>query len=527
MTTTSTPRAGRREWIGLAVLALPTLLLALDLSVLYLALPHLAADLEPDSTQLLWIMDIYGFMIAGFLITMGTLGDRIGRRRLLLIGAAAFGLASVAAAWSTSPEMLIATRALLGVAGATLMPSTLSLIRTMFADARQRSMAIAVWMTCFMVGTAIGPVVGGLLLELFWWGAVFLLGVPVMAVLLIAGPLLLPEYRAERAARLDPLSVLLSLATILPIVYGLKHVTAHGLGLPVLLAALVGLAAGTLFVRRQRRLADPLVDLRLFRAREFSAVLGVLLFASMTVGGIMLFATQYLQLVEERSPLRAGLWLLPHTGAMIVGSMLAPVLAQKIRPGLVVGAGLGISAVGYVLLTQVHADGGLALAVTGLVITWFGFAPAMVLGTDLVVGAAPAERAGSASALSETSTELSVALGIAVLGSVGTAVYRGRMDGVDLPAEATEPARDSLLGAVDAAARLPADVAASVLAPARDAFMAGFGAAAWVAAGIVAVLGVVAALLLRDVRPTGAAEAADAADAAAETDERAPQAARG
>ncbi len=509
MTAPTAPRAGRREWIGLAVLALPTLLLSLDLSVLYLALPHLGAALQPDSTELLWILDIYGFMIAGFLVTMGTLGDRIGRRRLLLIGAAAFGLASIAAAWSTSPEMLIATRALLGIAGATLMPSTLSLISNMFADAKQRSMAIGVWMTCFMVGTAIGPVVGGLVLELFWWGAVFLLGVPVMVVLLIAGPLLLPEYRPERAGRLDPLSVVLSLAAILPVVYGLKAFAADGPGAVAIGAVLAGLACAVLFVHRQRRLDDPLVDLRLFRARSFSTALGVLLFASLTVGGIMLFATQYLQLVEDRSPLRAGLWLLPHTGAMILGSLLAPMLAQRIRPGVVVGAGLAISTVGYLLLTQVQAEGGLALAVTGLCVTWFGFAPSVVLGTDLVVGSAPPERAGSASALSETSTELSVALGIAILGSVGTAVYRSRMDGTALPPEAAGPARDSLTGAADAAGQLPGDVAAGVLAPARDAFMAGFGAASWVAAGIVATLGVLAVLLLRDVVPTGADPAAE------------------
>ncbi len=225
--------AGRREWIGLAVLTLPTLLLALDESVLFLALPRLGSDLAPSSAQLLWIMDIYGFMIAGFLVTMGTLGDRIGRRRLLLLGAAGFGVASVVAAYSTSPEMLIVTRALLGIAGATLMPSTLALISNMFRDPQQRSLAIGGWMAAFTGGFMIGPLIGGTLLEHFWWGSVFLMGVPVMALLLAVGPVLLPEYRAAEAGRLDLVSVALSLAAILPVIYGLKQNCSTALKRPL------------------------------------------------------------------------------------------------------------------------------------------------------------------------------------------------------------------------------------------------------------------------------------------------------
>src|SRR6188474_2903990 len=188
-------RAGRREWLGLAVIALPCVLYSMDLTVLELAVPRLSADLKPTAAQLLWILDIYGFLVAGSLITMGTLGDRIGRRRLLMIGAAAFGVASVIAAFSTSAEMLIATRALLGLAGATLAPSTLSLIRNMFLDQQQRTVAIGIWISSYSVGAAIGPLVGGILLEHFWWGSVFLIGVPVMVLLLVVGPMLLPEFR--------------------------------------------------------------------------------------------------------------------------------------------------------------------------------------------------------------------------------------------------------------------------------------------------------------------------------------------
>jgi MFS transporter, DHA2 family, multidrug resistance protein len=265
-----TPKAGRREWIGLAVLALPCLLYSMDLTVLYLAVPALSADLEPSSAQLLWITDIYGFLLAGLLITMGTLGDRIGRRRLLLIGAAAFGAASVLAAFSTSAEMLIAARALLGVAGATLAPSTLSLIRNMFLDARQRTLAVGVWIASFSVGAAIGPLIGGGLLEFFWWGSVFLVAVPVMALLLALGPVLLPEFRDPAAGRLDLISAMLSLVAVLAAIYGLKKIAQDGLGWTAALALAAGIAFGIAFLRRQRALTYPLIDVRLFRAPAFS-----------------------------------------------------------------------------------------------------------------------------------------------------------------------------------------------------------------------------------------------------------------
>src|SRR5918995_1129543 len=244
------PRAGRKEWIGLAVIALPCMLYSMDLTVLNLAVPALTQDLEPSSTQLLWILDIYGFLVAGSLITMGTLGDRIGRRRLLLIGAAAFGVASIVAAFSTSAEMLIVTRALLGLAGATLAPSTLSLIRNMFLDPGQRTTAIGVWITSYSVGGAIGPLLGGVLLEYFWWGSVFLIGVPVMVLLLAVGPVLLPEYRDPTTGLPDLSSALLSLAAVLLVIYGLKRIAEHGVGWVPVTATLAGVAIGAVFVRR-------------------------------------------------------------------------------------------------------------------------------------------------------------------------------------------------------------------------------------------------------------------------------------
>src|SRR6201991_2312481 len=247
-------RAGRREYAGLAVLTLPTILIALDMSVLYLALPHLGADLGASSLQQLWITDVYGFMVAGLLITMGTLGDRIGRRRLLLVGAAAFGVTSVVAAYSSSPLMLIVARAVLGLAGATLTPSTLALITNLFRDPRQRAAAVGVWAGCFTAGAILGPLAGGALLDHFWWGSVFLIGVPAMVLLLLTGPALLPEYRDPHAGRLDLTSVALSLLAILPVIYGLKELAKQGWQPTPLVVLAAGLGVGWLFARRQRRL---------------------------------------------------------------------------------------------------------------------------------------------------------------------------------------------------------------------------------------------------------------------------------
>jgi MFS transporter, DHA2 family, multidrug resistance protein len=486
MTTETSPaRAGRREWIGLAVLALPTLLLSLDMSVLHLAVPHLAADLRPSSTELLWIIDIYGFMIAGFLVTMGTLGDRIGRRKLLMVGGAAFGLASVAAAFATSPAMLIGARALLGVAGATLMPSTLALISNMFRDPRQRGTAIAVWMSCFMGGMVVGPVVGGLLLNVAWWGSVFLLGVPVMVLLLVTAPALLPEYRDENAGRLDLASVALSLATILPVVFALKEIAKDGLSTGVAGVLAFGLAAGVVFARRQRRLAHPMLDLALFRNRTFAAALCIMLVGALTMGGVFMVISQYLQLVEGLTAAQAGIALVPQAGAVVVGSLIAPRLARRFRPEFVLGFGMLVAAAGIVLFTQITDANGVVLVVLGLSVAAFGMGPQGVLGTEMVIGSVPATKAGAASAMSETSGEFGIAMGIAVFGSIGTAVYRGEM-----PATAPAEARDSLANAIGTG-----DPA--LLDTARSAFTSGLHTVSTVAAVIVVVFAVAGMIALR------------------------------
>jgi DHA2 family multidrug resistance protein-like MFS transporter len=517
-------KAGRREWIGLAVIALPCAVYSMDLTVLNLALPALSEDLEPSSSQLLWIVDIYGFLVAGLLITMGTLGDRIGRRRLLLIGAAAFGAASVLAAASTSAEMLIAARALLGVAGATLAPSTLALIRSMFADPQERTFAIGVWITSFSGGAAIGPLVGGLLLEGFWWGSVFLVALPVMALLLAVGPRLLPEFRDPEAGRLDLISAAESLVAVLAVIYGLKQIAQDGVGLTAVVAIAGGLAVGAAFVRRQERLADPLIDLRLFRVPAFSGALGANTLGFFVNFGIAVFIAQYLQLVLGLSPLEAGLWTVPWAGGFIVGSLLTPLIASRSSPASTMAGGLVLAAAGFGLLTQVDGDS-LATLVTGSVVLALGLAPVFTLAADLMVSAAPPERAGAAAGISETSSEFGGALGIALLGVAGTALYRGEVTDTvpaDIPAGAAEAARDSLGGAVAAAEELSEPFATGLIDVAGEAFTQALQLAATLSAAVMVAAAALAWVLLRGVREEAEVEEAPAAEAAPAVPDRSP-----
>ena len=508
ITTGASPRAGRREWIGLAVLMLPTLLIVMDVTVLHLAVPHLTEQLKPSSSQLLWIVDIYGFMIAGSLITMGTLGDRIGRRKLLMIGAAAFGLASVLAAFSTSAGMLIAARAVLGVAGATLMPSTMSLIRNMFKDANQRTTAIGIWVSGFSVGSAIGPLVGGFLLEHFWWGSVFLLGVPVMGLLLVAGPRLLPEYKDPNPGRFDLLSAGMSLAAVLLVIYGLTQIAEDGVAVLPIVSIVTGLTVGFVFVQRQRTLVDPLIDLKLFRVPAFSASLATYTLGIFVSFGVFLFIAQYLQLVLGLSPLNAGLWSVPGALSFIVGSNLAPKLVRRVRPALVVAGGLAIAAFGMFLITQISTNS-LFLVVTGNTLMSLGFGFTFTLTIDLVVAAAPPERAGAASALSETGAELGGALGLAVLGSVGLAVYGSQVRTAlpaGIPPEVAHAAQETLGGAVAVAAQVPNDIRSAFLNAANSAFVTGLHVNAIIGVVGFAFLVFLTLTMLRHLRPHSESE---------------------
>jgi DHA2 family multidrug resistance protein-like MFS transporter len=505
-TTTTTddappPKAGRRQWIGLAVLALACLLYVMDLTVLHLAVPSISEDLQPTSSQLLWIIDIYGFMVAGFLVTMGTLGDRIGRRKLLLIGAAAFGAVSIMAAFSRTPEMLILSRALLGIAGATLAPSTLSLIFSMFQDPGQRTRAIAIWISAFSAGSAIGPVVGGVLLENFWWGSVFLVSLPVMIALLVLGPIVLPEYKDPDAGRLDLTSAGMSIVSVLAVIFGLKEIASHGFGTVPIVFVIAGVVVGIVFVRRQLRLPDPMLDVRLFRIPTFRAALTINFLTVLVAVGYFLFVAQYLQLVLGLSPLEAGLWSVPSAIGFVVGSNAAPRILRYVRPARLMGAGLLLAALGLGILTQVGGDDGLAVVVAASLIISLGLAPVFGLTTEFIVGSAPTERAGAASGISETGAELGGALGIAILGSIGVALYRREIGAslpADIPQAAADAAMDTLGGAVAAAATLPAAQGAALVEVARAAFVQGIVTAALICAVVAVAVAILALVSLRD-----------------------------
>ncbi|MEU3088380.1 MFS transporter [Streptomyces massasporeus] len=497
MTTNPHPPAlaGRREWTALGVLMLPLLLVSMDVSVLYFAIPAISADLEPSATQQLWIFDIYGFVLAGLLMTMGSLGDRVGRRRLLLIGAAAFGTASLVAAYATSAETLIAARAVLGIGGATLMPSTMALVRTMFTDPAQRTKAIGVWSGVMTAGIGLGSVMSGVLVEHFWWGSVFLVNLPAMLLLLLLGPVLLPESRNPRPGRFDLLSVPLSMAAVLPVIYGLKELASEGWNVRYAMSVSVGLLFAALFVHRQRTAASPLISPELFRGRGFSPAVVLNLVAAFGMMGSAYFTTQYLQSVLGNSPLQAALWsLLP---SVPIG-LAAPAGAHLVRRGVprayVVCGGFAVSSCGYVMLALAGTDS-LWLLLAACAVLACGIVTVMSQVADLALSSAPVEKAGAASSLLETGTEFGGALSMAFLGSIGTAVYRH-----EIPDSAPAAARETLGGALAVADRLPGRAGDALATAAREAFTSGMHTAAVTGAVLLAGAAAAAAVTLRRVR---------------------------
>jgi DHA2 family multidrug resistance protein-like MFS transporter len=500
----STPLATRRDWLGLAILALPCLVYSMDLTVLNLAIPAISAELRPSGAQLLWMIDIYGFFVAGFLITMGTLGDRIGRRRLLLWGAAAFALASLVAAFARTAEALIAARALLGIAGATLAPSTMSLIRNMFHDERERQFAFGVWIASFSVGGALGPLVGGVVLQFAHWGVVFLVAVPVMLLLLALGPKLLPEFRDPAAGSIDAVSVASSIAAVLTTIYGFKSIAEGGVT-PLALGCLAaGAVIATFFLRRQRQISYPLLDLALFGQPRFSATLAAYALSSIAMFGTYIFITQYLQLVLGLWPLQAGLATVPWSLGFVAGSLLTPKLTARWAATSVFVGGLVVAAVGFACVSLVGpTSASLAGLIGATLLMSLGMAPAFTLGTEIIVTAAPPERAGAASALSETAAEFSGAIGIAVLGSIGLALYRLNL-AADLPATLDAAARSDALatlgGALAVSATLDSGSAAALQLAARGAFMQGLQFTALIGAVSLVVAALVAAHIFRGAR---------------------------
>ena len=516
------PRARWRDWLALALLMFPVLLVAVDNTALTFALPAIARSLDATGVELLWIVDAYPLVLAGLLVAMGSLGDRIGRRRLLFIGSTGFAAVSAVTAFAPSAEWLIAGRAGLGFFGAMLMPSTLSLIRNIFPEPNRRRLAVAIWAAGFSGGAALGPIFGGWLVEHFWWGAVLLVAVPIILPLLVLGPALIPESRDPNPGRVDLPSIILSLLVMVPVVYGIKILATHGPAVEPLAAIGFGLLMGYVFIRRQRQLLSggtaqnspaqnsrtqgtaPLLDISLFGNRVFSTAIIANVLALFSFNGFILFLAQHLQLLEGQSPSESGVAMVPALIATVAAGLLVVPLVKKVRPGFVVAGGLLLSAAGYFLVAFGDHGNGPALLLAALLVLCLGVGAAETISNDLILGAAPAEKSGAAAAISETGYEIGSLLGTAILGSILTASYQGNLRlpaGVAeaVPAEASAQAGETLAGAVELAQALPGPLADAVMAAARAAFDSGVHITAAIALVLMAGASVLAAVVLRKV----------------------------
>jgi DHA2 family multidrug resistance protein-like MFS transporter len=477
MTHPTPSRTGVRAWLGLLAVLGPVLLVSMDGSILFLALPSIGRALDPGAGQTLWILDGYGFAVSSLLIAFGNIGDRYGRLRLLLAGAAVFGLGSAAAAFAPSPELLIAARVLMGVAGATLLPSALAVLGELFPDPRQRARAIGIFAATFAAGFAIGPVLGGLLLERFWWGSVFLVNLPVVALFLCVTPALLKDVRATRPGRVDLVSVVTSAAGLLLTVYGLKRAATDGLSASAVAAGLAGVGVLVWFGLRQRQLTHPLIDFTLFRDRvfAFAVVTGLLPLAAWSASAYL--AGIYLQSVLGIPVRQAALLALPGAVALTATCVAAPAVVDRIgkRAALLV-CHFSIAA-GLLLFLPVAVAGGVGWYVLSTVVASIGYGISFAVVADTAVGAVPPERAGAAGAIAETSNEIGNALGIALLGSLAALVFRLQGPGL-------APTLDETL-------RLPG-LADTSAAAAKSAFVTGLHAAALVAALLHLALGALA-----------------------------------
>ncbi|MEU4391096.1 MFS transporter [Kribbella sp. NPDC023855] len=449
----------------------------MDGSILFLAMPRISQALTPGADQTLWILDVYGFAVGSLLIAFGNIGDRYGRRRLLMIGAAAFGAGSVMAAFAPNAELLIAARALMGIAGATLLPSALAVLSELFSDARRRAQAIGIFAAVFAAGFAIGPIVGGLLLERFWWGSVFLINLPVIALFLLFAPALLGEVRTTRPGRVDILSVVTSAAGLLLFIYGLKHMAAEGLSFTAVLTGVAGVALLIWFGRRQRALEHPLMDFSLFRDRIFTiaVITGLLPLAAWSATAYL--AGIYLQSVLGLPVLQTALLALPGAALLTTTCVVTPMVVDRIgKRAILIVCHFSIAA-GLLLLLPTTITGGVGWYIASTAIAGIGYGISFAVVADTAVGAVPTDRAGAAGAIAETSNEIGNALGIALLGSLAALVFR--LQGPDVAPTLAETLQ------------LPGLAAATVL-NAKSAFVTGLHITALVASLLHLSLGILA-----------------------------------
>jgi EmrB/QacA subfamily drug resistance transporter len=496
------PVGNARKWMTLAIGCVAVLVPNVDMTALNLAIPNMIKDLDPSATQILWIADVYGFALAGLLITMGSLGDRIGHKRLLLIGTVVFAAASGLTAYASSPAVLIGARALLGIAGATLMPSMLSLIRRVFTDPKERTMAVGVFAGVGALGVGLGPIIGGALLENFWWGSVFLINIPTMALVFVAGAIVLPESRNLHPRHLDLPSVPLSIVGVLGIVYAITESTHGGFGQAQVAVALVlGIVGLALFIWRQTRLSEPLIDIQLFRNAAFSASIGTNLFAMFALVAQSLIFSQYFQQVLGWSPLKSGLAGIPGAiSAMVGGAALAPPLINLLGRARVVAIGMAAAAGGFAIYSTVGTTSHYLVMLAGMAASGIGVGMALTVTSDSILASVPKERSGTASAISETATELGGALGLAVLGSILNASYRSNIQvPADLPAKAVPQVKDSIGTALESTATLPGRLAGEVVGAAQHAYVSGMHVALWCSATMALAVAATALFTLRSV----------------------------
>nr|WP_245325042.1 MFS transporter [Microbacterium amylolyticum] len=475
-------------------------MLSIDLTVLSIAVPALSRDLEPSGTQLLWIIDVYGLVLAGSLLLMGSLGDRIGRRLLLLVGAAAFGAASVLAAFSGSAEVLIAARAIMGLAGATLMPSTLALIRNIFHDPLQRRTAVAIWTSCFAAGMGLGPLLGGALLAHFAWGALFLINVPIMVLLLIAGPFLLPESKNPDPGPFDVLSAVLVTTGLVAVVYGFKTAATNSWQDGSWIGIAVGFVVLAAVLLRLLRAQNPLIDVRLFRAAPFTTSVLANALGVFAQTSLLFFFPQYVQVVLEKSPLEAGLWALPVAVGSLLGALSAPLFARVIPVPWIVGGGFALAAAGFVAMSMLGTSAILGIAVFGGFFLGVGVGVADPLTNDVILGSVPPHKAGAAAGIGETGYEVGGALGIATLGAVGMSLYRDNLTSSapeGMSADAVDAASETLGASQIVADSLPEEIGAGFQAMANEAFTAAMSDVFLIGAAIMAATAVAATIVLR------------------------------
>lgn len=496
------PRATARTWVGLAVLVLPMLLIAIDGMVLVFALADITKELKPTGAQQLWMLDIYSLMLAGLLITMSTLGDRFGRRKVLLIGAVFFAIASVLGALSTEPWMLIAARALLGIAGAAIMPGTLSLIRNMFLDRDQRRTAMAVWSASGALGAAAGPIVGGWIIEVFSWHAAFLMNIPVMVLLLVLAPFLVPESKNPNPGRIDVLSIVLSLAGMISFVYGVKTFAEGkepGVGFATFFAGLVLLV---LFVIRQLRMPVPMINVRLFKVRAFTGAVLTDLLSVFSLVGAMFALTQFLQLVVGLGVIQSALWMLPQALVSACAGFIAAALVKRIPTSIIVAVGVLITAGGFASLLALTPDSEPWMIAIALCLVGLGAGVGMTLTNDLIMSSVRPEQSGQAAAISETAYELGTAFGTAILGSVLLGFYRtGLVDSAPsgLPGEMLESAKETLATALLYAQEISGEIGAALAKAATESFTTALAWTGGIAALILAAVAIFAGVMLRGV----------------------------